>query len=82
VRFLAVNEAAVLHYGFSQKEFLGMTLEEIAIALGQSVKTVQRWHARGMPVYRNPHVGHVWAYLDELVGWRDNPVSCDESARR
>lgn len=45
----------------------------IAAALGQSVRTAQRWRARGMPVYRNPNTGHVWAYLGELVRWRDDP---------
>jgi PAS domain S-box-containing protein len=29
--FIAVNEAAVLHYGYSKQEFLGMTLREIAL---------------------------------------------------
>ncbi|BCR03725.1 hypothetical protein DESUT3_07940 [Desulfuromonas versatilis] len=29
LRFLAVNEAAIQHYGFSRGEFLGMTLQEI-----------------------------------------------------
>ncbi|MGH7508800.1 MAG: MASE1 domain-containing protein [Gemmatimonadales bacterium] len=29
LRFLAVNEAAVRHYGYSREEFLGMTLEDI-----------------------------------------------------
>ena len=47
--------------------------KSIAGALGQSVRTVQRWHLRGMPVYRNPNTGHVWAYLGELVRWRDDP---------
>ena len=27
--FLAVNEAAILHYGYSREEFLGMTIEDI-----------------------------------------------------
>jgi len=45
----------------------------IAAALGQSVRTVQRWRMRGMPVYRNPNTGHVWAYLGELLRWRDDP---------
>ncbi len=29
LRFLAVNEAAVVHYGFSREEFLAMTVEDI-----------------------------------------------------
>src|SRR5258705_2790685 len=29
LRFLTVNEAAIRHYGYSRKEFLGMTLKEI-----------------------------------------------------
>ena len=29
LRFLAVNEAAVRHYGYSQQEFLSMTIEQI-----------------------------------------------------
>jgi two-component system cell cycle sensor histidine kinase/response regulator CckA len=29
LRFLAVNEAAIRHYGYSRDEFLGMTLEDI-----------------------------------------------------
>lgn len=29
LRFLAVNEAAILHYGYSREEFLGMTVEAI-----------------------------------------------------
>ncbi len=29
LRFLAVNEAAVAHYGYSRKEFLAMTIKEI-----------------------------------------------------
>src|SRR2546430_10309825 len=29
LRFLAVNDAAVAHYGFSRQEFLAMTLEDI-----------------------------------------------------
>ena len=29
LRFLAVNEAAVVHYGFSREEFLAMTIEDI-----------------------------------------------------
>jgi PAS domain S-box-containing protein len=29
--FVTVNEAAVLHYGFSKEEFLGMTLHDIAL---------------------------------------------------
>src|SRR5215510_4199367 len=28
-RFLAVNNAAIYHYGFSRREFLGMTIEDI-----------------------------------------------------
>ena len=30
--FLAVNEAAILHYGYSREEFLGMTIEDIHAA--------------------------------------------------
>jgi PAS domain S-box-containing protein len=29
LRFLAVNDAAVSHYGFSREEFLGMTIADI-----------------------------------------------------
>jgi PAS domain S-box-containing protein len=29
LRFLQVNKAAVRHYGYSRKEFLGMTLKDI-----------------------------------------------------
>src|SRR3954465_4525172 len=29
LRFLAVNEAAVHHYGYSRDEFLGMSIKEI-----------------------------------------------------
>ena len=29
LRFLAVNDAAIRHYGYSRDEFLGMTLEDI-----------------------------------------------------
>jgi PAS domain S-box-containing protein len=29
LRFLTVNEAAIRHYGYSRKEFLGMTLQDI-----------------------------------------------------
>src|ERR1700736_2255833 len=29
LRFLTVNEAAIRHYGYSRKEFLGMTLKDI-----------------------------------------------------
>jgi hypothetical protein len=45
----------------------------IAHLLGQSVRTVQRWRVRGLPVYRNPNTGHVWGYSAELLAWRDNP---------
>jgi len=27
LRFLTVNKAAIRHYGYSRKEFLGMTIE-------------------------------------------------------
>jgi len=50
----------------------------IASALGQSVRTVQRWRANGLPVYRNPHTGHVWAYLGELLRWRDTAGECSD----
>jgi len=45
LRFLAVNEAAIHHYGFSRAEFLGMTLRDIRSpeevpALDQAVASV------------------------------------------
>jgi len=46
----------------------------IATILGQSVRTAQRWHARGLPVYRGRNTGRVWAFPAELLRWRDEPV--------
>jgi len=45
LRFLAVNEVAVSHYGYSREEFLGMTIEDIrspaeVAALRESVRNV------------------------------------------
>jgi PAS domain S-box-containing protein len=36
LRFLAVNESAIRHYGYSREEFLGMTMESIGPAGGGS----------------------------------------------
>jgi len=46
LRFLAVNEAAVSHYGYSREDFLGMTIEKIRPpaeipALRKSLRDVQ-----------------------------------------
>lgn len=48
--FLAVNDAAVHHYGYSREEFLGMTLKEIRLpedvpALVADISTVTANHA-------------------------------------
>ncbi|MFN7970848.1 MAG: ATP-binding protein [Acidobacteriota bacterium] len=58
LRFLAVNEAAVQHYGYSRPEFLSMTIRDIRPAedvhavevsvasSGPGIQTAQRWRHR------------------------------------
>ena len=58
LRFLAVNEAAVRHYGYSPEEFLTMTIKEIRPA--EDVQSLSRF------IEENPrglHAAGVWRHL-------------------
>jgi PAS domain S-box-containing protein len=54
--FLAVNDAAILHYGYSREEFLGMTIENILPAEDLAS--------------RNKNVSSVAPVNDQAGGWR------------
>lgn len=47
MEFLAVNDAAVNHYGYSRQEFLGMTLRDIRLPDDVSALTASVGQARG-----------------------------------
>ncbi len=58
LRFLAVNEAAVRHYGYSLEEFLAMTIKDIRPP--EDVQTLSRY------IEENPrglHAAGVWRHL-------------------
>lgn len=51
LRILAVNEAAVAHYGYSEAEFLSMTIKDIRSH--ESAAELERYVARDRPALKN-----------------------------
>ena len=56
--------------------------KEIAGYLQHSVRAVQRWQPKGLPVYRHQALGTVYAYKSELDSWLKGRPAEDEAAAR
>ncbi len=55
--------------------------KEIAGYLQHSVRAVQRWQPKGLPVYRHQALGTVYAYKSELDSWlKARPAEDQEAA--
>ncbi len=83
LKFMAVNDAAVVHYGYDRESFLKLTLLDIVPqrdrdAIEQAVRN--RPGAGGSPSHLWQHVKADGTEIDVLTFWRDT-MFCDRSAQ-
>lgn len=77
-RFLAVNEAAIEHYGYTQDEFLSMSVLDIRPP--EDIPVIQRKMNEQLVRYRSRHVKHDGTMIDVEVTASD--VEFGESKAR
>ncbi len=83
LKFIAVNDAAVVHYGYHRKSFLTLTLLDIVPqrdrdAIGQAIRNNPG--AGGSPSHLWQHVKADGTEIDVLTFWRQT-MFCDRPAQ-